>query len=535
MVDYAKGQHTWSAMVNATQVVGVTPDKNVKFDMTNMPKSYKVKLPKAEETKEKLLQMAVASFFEVWDGSTTGLSAIKAKYKDNSKAILVDFWTTSKPLDFNMMLQSIPKILRHLVRPVVPALVLEKLPKVRFLLPKASSQMQNRTALKMMVFDAMIPDVIWVQEEKKNAVDPISATIYATCGVCGAQMSECAFCDVNEVERFRTQFTEKEYHDFIDRSTGWCKEHASKPSHLKPALYYQLPLSSVMGPTGFGRGARHAINVGHRSPIGADVDGVFWTAPGYAGAPLPVKQCLRETLGCGELLIPATWELIKDGKVKMEVNKIPYTILAKDVESLELGVAFYASSGNTTGYKEEWCRWMPWSCCLDTAKEWLEAEGLSMPTRDNPSPEVKKYVKYNPGDKDPDFQTGGPMDRTPAFSDKGWYYVVKINFRKTGCKYWSAVSEVTMLICMQQIVTPVESAKTGTYIHWAWTIQQANVAITDTVMQSIQNLVATYGHTFPEGEFQAVVLESGSLDDDKDKDKTGPGGSSGSGASSSKL
>ena len=207
-----------------------------------------------------------------------------------------------------------------------------------------------------------------------------------------------------------------------------------------------VPLSFVMGLVGHGRGARHMTFANHGNAFGAMVGGKWWTASTTRGAPLPVKQVVRESLGCGELLLIATWELLKKGLVVFSRGSSVYEIKAQDVAALELGVAYYNSEGNTTGYEQEACRWMPWHEVPDTAEEWFELYKLPLPSEDSPNPELKRFLERDANGK-VQFKPGGPGDLSPGYGGWSWYYVVRFLFEDSS-PFGGVAKDHMVLICM---------------------------------------------------------------------------------------
>ena len=111
--------------------------------------------------------------------------------------------------------------------------------------------------------------------------------VYYTCGTCGS------FASGSVSDKLWDEVLEKGDAE-VDKKVKSCLStehggHLASAMHVLRSQSYMVPLSSVVGMVGHGRGARHMTFANHGNSFGAMVDGKWWTASTTRGAPLPVK------------------------------------------------------------------------------------------------------------------------------------------------------------------------------------------------------------------------------------------------------
>ena len=106
------------------------------------------------------------------------------------------------------------------------------------------------------------------------------------------------------------------------------------------------------------------------------------------------------------------------------------------------------------------------------------------------------------------FRPGGPGDLSPGFGGWSWYYVVRFLFEDSS-PYGAAAKDHMVPICMQQIVSPLETRK-----HAAWLMATMQVMISSADKEAMGRL--------------AKVLEQSSKKMPVVEDKIASGGASSS-------
>jgi hypothetical protein len=247
-----------------------------------------------------------------------------------SGAWVVHFWHVD---------QCVPEFLLRWCRPVTTADQLHALGAVRFVIPNVDRPAPEAKGILACI--GLMPEMTLVSSPKGNTTrTEYYVTWYYRCTVCGALRDVSEASTKGRKDPFAS---EQGCLEGLQRlQTTSAGNHASDKRHKSELLKHTIPLTSLLGVLTDGKSARYAATYLGRNLFGYTADGCWYTSCSEQGRPLPTKQTARECLGFGELLLPATWELLKTNSVRVaDANGKWHQIGARDVVGLELGCAYY--------------------------------------------------------------------------------------------------------------------------------------------------------------------------------------------------
>ena len=269
--------------------------------------------------------------------------------------------------------------------------------------------------------------------------------------------------------------------------------------------------------------ARYAAKFVGRNPFGYTVGGTWYTSCAQQGCPLPSKQTARESLGFGELLLPATWSLLKDDSVRFANTAGKWhQIGSDDVAGLELGLAYYNYKySGKNDYTPPTCRWVPWDDLPDTPEQYFDEFVGRRPTAEDPNPELElvEGMDFGQGAKGDGPSASGSRfgaEGLPPGNLAGWYYAVRIVLRQ-GNSLTKIVGSAEILICMYQIAVP-----SGEGLHDAWLMNATKLVFRHELTELVRRLERMVLERFG-GTVETTVVEQGS-----EEQPAAPGGASSS-------
>jgi len=103
-------------------------------------------------------------------------------------------------------------------------------------------------------------------------------------------------------------------------------------------------------PAAQGCGMRHMTKIFSKSPfvttvatkVGNKLERAFWSPVCGQGCPIPSLECVRDTLGDPELMIPLVRDAIRDGHVScLDLKQSVGRIGPKDVKYVEIALVYW--------------------------------------------------------------------------------------------------------------------------------------------------------------------------------------------------